>query len=68
MEDKGLIIPSDYITDGCNIIHFVSDLWSPAEYGAEDKNTYGFSAGLVELRKITIDDNYFPIHSEHQIQ
>lgn len=52
MEDKGLIIPSDYITDGCNIIHFVSDLWSPAEYGAEDKNTYGFSAGLVELRKI----------------
>lgn len=51
-QDKVIDISSEYITNGCNIVHFVSELWSPAEYGAADKNTYGFSVGSVELNKI----------------
>lgn len=51
-QDKVVDIPLEYIADGCNIVHFVSDLWSPAEYGAEDKNTYGFSVEAIELRKV----------------
>lgn len=48
---KVLDIPSESITEGCNIIHFVSDLWSPAEYGAEDINCYGVSIEKIELKK-----------------
>lgn len=51
-QEKALDIPQKYITDGCNIVHFASDLWSPAEYGAEDKNTYSFSVGEIELNKV----------------
>lgn len=51
-KDKVLDIPSEYITDGCNIVHFVSNLWSPTEYGEEDKNTYSFSVELIEFKKI----------------
>lgn len=51
-QDKILDIPLEYITDGCNIVHFVSNLWSPAEYGAEDESTYGFSVESIEFKRI----------------
>lgn len=56
-QDKVLDIPSEYITDGRNIVHFVSNLWSPAEYGSEDKSTYSFSVDSIELRKIVKEEN-----------
>ena len=51
-QDKVLNIPQEFIMDGCNIVRFVSDLWSPEEYGAVDRNTYGFSVDSIELRKV----------------
>lgn len=51
-QDKILNIPSEYITDGRNMVHFVSNLWSPAEYGSGDKSTYSFSVESIEFRKI----------------
>lgn len=51
-QDKVLDIPLEYITDGRNIVHFVSNLWSPVEYGSQDGSTYSFSVESIELRTI----------------
>lgn len=50
-DTKKVLVPKEYLKKGDNQVLFKSDLWSPAEYGSEDKNHYGISISRVEFSK-----------------
>lgn len=50
-DTKKVRIPKEYLKKGYNKVSFKSDLWSPAEYGSDDKNHYGISISRIEFSK-----------------
>lgn len=53
-----LLLEEKYIQKGENIIEFRSELWSPSEYGSEDKRNLGLAIKSLKFRKIENKEAY----------
>lgn len=47
---KKLFIPKEILNNGENVITFENELWSPAEYGSQDKSYYSLSIDKMCFR------------------